>query len=794
MSAADILKKNAVPVLCRAALGALCLTVLFAVVSFYIRRAADWLDCSHVWFSVLRIVFFAFFALSALAPAAQRVRGEHGGRFLRALSGDALFFIALLLTLAVCRIPAVMWPSTLNPDEASFLTGAMALARSPVPWGSMNPFTTGPLHYCALAVLSWLGQPLDYFNARVLGLFLLSGALFFSGRALGCFMGRTQARLALVPALLLLCFVQIRDFLSFSSEVSSVFAGALLIWLLALAAVRRGAGYFFLAGLAAGALPLIKIQAAPLALLFAAALGALALLGRRGGQKARLTSLAAAGCAALPALTLALVTLTGNLRFFFEAFIMSNFGYARHSSSSGAVIIPKLEDVWDSFFYFDGMTVYIFCSLTLALTSFLAAAFPWLRKKLSRERVFWALFAAAWLAVSFYTAFAPGKFFAHYMVFLIPPLGCAPFLFLSLLIRRPARDILLVVFLMIFGGLTLFFFAADPNIFIRPAHYYDRSNITALSKFIKGLGFDGAKMCVWGWMPQYHVETGIPQGARDHETHGIYDQWNSSRKDYFIGEYLRDLRKNRPEIFIDAVTSGSFMYSDKSKYGPETAEPVFKYVTENYSRAAEIDGNIVYVAKDKTIPPPALTPAFDCSKEDTLLHESPERFYDILNGRPGKRNLTASSGDFSVHIVFYPERPQPVFGGALITNFNKGKGFDVSVLNSEDKIFVAVALGLGDAFAPEFLTLPLDPGRPHYIVLSRGGGRAEIFADGARVAGAAFSRYASGSGDPLCVGSSADPDRALNGKIYEVMILNRPSSPGETRRLADRVKEIYGEK
>jgi len=94
-------------------------------------------------------------------------------------------------------------------------------------------------------------------------------------------------------------------------------------------------------------------------------------------------------------------------------------------------------------------------------------------------------------------------------------------------------------------------------------------------------------VAIWGWAPGVYVLTGIPPATRDAIgfsviTKGPYQQ-------YFQDRFLGDLRSNPPDMFIDAVAVGAFLWWDwTANDGYESDPDVRKFVDDNYLPAGQL--------------------------------------------------------------------------------------------------------------------------------------------------------------------------------------------------------------
>jgi hypothetical protein len=105
----------------------------------------------------------------------------------------------------------------------------------------------------------------------------------------------------------------------------------------------------------------------------------------------------------------------------------------------------------------------------------------------------------------------------------------------------------------------------------------------------------GGRIAILGWAPEYAAETGAPLGTRDAISEYIFN--SGSLQDYYRQRYLRDMRTNRPELFLEATLPGDHGFTKPIPVNIDAFPELEELITENYRRIAEIDGMRLYVRK-----------------------------------------------------------------------------------------------------------------------------------------------------------------------------------------------------
>ena len=103
-------------------------------------------------------------------------------------------------------------------------------------------------------------------------------------------------------------------------------------------------------------------------------------------------------------------------------------------------------------------------------------------------------------------------------------------------------------------------------------------------------------MVVWGWMPEYYVQTNTIMSTRDNSIERLLLQ--TPYREYFRERFLSDLRAYPPLVFVDAVAPGAFVYQDRALHGIESFPAVEAFVRENYTEREEVGGVRIFVANN----------------------------------------------------------------------------------------------------------------------------------------------------------------------------------------------------
>jgi hypothetical protein len=465
-----------------------------------------------------------------------------------------------------------------------------------------------------LTAALWLGAPATWPTARIVLWAANCATLIFLYGSLRPFGTRSECQLALMPVVFFYAFAVNANFAHYSSETLSCTLISLCLYLLSIdgnggrtAPARR-----FLLGLAAGSIPFAKLQAAPIALLLVVAALLQALRRRpgdpRGASGRRGAAVLCLGAAVMPGLILGAVAAGGAFADFWKSYILASVAYA------GQERLPsKLKSVWylfaapSDFRYF---TLGVLALIAVALGATHALRQP-VEDRLRRPLV--VIVAQCLLTLACIAT--AGKTFLHYTLLLVPPLGLLPGLawfaakeapgardsreidrtratrsngdIVSSVGSRPIapssapppaasrRLSLAIVFALQAVMAARYIHAVETRVLPRgPAP------VSHVARHILSVREPGDQLSVWGWVPAYHVETGLIPATRDAVGHFVVSA--GPYQDYFRRRHLADLERSRPVFFVDAVATGMFGWGwgDGDKH--ESFPALARFVSENY--------------------------------------------------------------------------------------------------------------------------------------------------------------------------------------------------------------------
>ena len=509
--------------------------------------------------------------------------------------------VVLIAIISLLRLPWILFPHELNVDESQMLAQGMKFLVDPVPWRSVDGTSGGPLNSYLISAFLLLGIRPGYVFVHVLAnalvcLQLLTAHQTILRLSLG---SKKIAACGILPIILFYGFTSQADYLHYSSELLPALLLALaflcfVIWLDRHREASRASHclLLFLTGLALGAAPFCKLQALPIAAAIGVAAIAASLSDKRSSAKVlgRLSQ-ATAFCAGalLPAVAiLGLVGWAGALRDFWFSYVLGNVAYAGPLSWTRTIAhldwLAAPVRLWPLVLAGGLAVILLFYARSRSDTPAASRKDRW---------VFGSLLlygGAALFAVS-----RPTTFFHHYTILALHPITYLGVALLSSFVplldfRRQARlkitytlmstVVVVIVAVQIFSGISQVKASIGA-----PQSPDSNDRIAAVIENLKN-NWRVSSVAIWGWEPGVYVLTSMPPATRDAVGHFVISE--GPLQGYFRKRFLSDLRSKRPDLFIDAVAPGAFMWYWTPNEGYESDGELKGFVDENYIQVAEL--------------------------------------------------------------------------------------------------------------------------------------------------------------------------------------------------------------
>jgi len=506
-----------------------------------------------------------------------------------------VFLAAMLFISAFMRLPLFLYSLSVNPDESQMLAQGITLTIDPLMYRSVDPTTGGPVNSYLLALLGHLGAPLNFQLLHILSwlLGLLSVLGYYKTLQL-LLRSEALSQLAVIPALAFISLVQESNYVHYYSEIIAILLLTLNGYLLA-HWIRHRAFHWpavVIFGASSALIALCKIQALPLAFV----LGVWGLFILYSFQKPKFMLLMALSTLLVWSSWLFYMWHNGLLNDFLFYYIKANAELQMHFSArsyrSPLYLLVR----------FPIILVVLGRDIKYFLLPFFILAAVFLFQNFSKKTwlqtartnfYFWAMLAA-YAATVVAVLIRTGSFFAHHFNYFLLPCCLFIGLFLTQLGRAWRWAILatqMAYFVIFFVKLT----ATQSAINLYSTGISKKNQLSAVGKSILKYGKPGQYLVVWGWNCDYYVETQMPQGVN--ENHSVRSAMKHPLQAAYLKRYLMDLKRTKPAVFADAVTSKTLWMYDAKKYGHQNYPALNQYIAQNYVFKEMVDSVRIYARK-----------------------------------------------------------------------------------------------------------------------------------------------------------------------------------------------------
>lgn len=500
----------------------------------------------------------------------------------------AAMIAAMLLLVWAARIPFLR-DREYDIDTSTWLSAVIAINHYPDKlWTLLNYTDARPLTVFPLLAGSWVGMPVSYSSAEIIGLLLWTGTVLCLYQICKLFAGKSLS-LVVTWSLALFLGTICHIFAAYNSEHNSIFMLTAGVALFFLYVYRRweSPAIATLTGILLGSLVYAKFQNAPMGLLT----GAFLLLAMAQRQDWRNMVALIAGCLFPTIVVNVFYGTRGKLDVFWNNYFWNYFYYSFTTQFSSMPIAERFSPgrIIRFIFYATSSGLYV---VTLAA---LAVALPVLsfKKWSSGFRTNWipVVFTFLFLLLSIYAVLQSGNNFEHYKLFLFVPFLIFNALFLS--VSKPQVQKYAVALLLL-GGIAQ---TAVSLKYLDGTIAYDRR--TDIDKKVVGhiVRYTTASdpVVVWGWRDGLMVSSHRPMGYRD--VHTFHFSMKSPLVPNWTRDFLEDMEENKPKIFVEAMIPE---YSERGHlFLQHDKVPVVReYVQRHYRLVRELDGVKIFHRKE----------------------------------------------------------------------------------------------------------------------------------------------------------------------------------------------------
>ena len=294
--------------------------------------------------------------------------------------------------------------------------------------------------------------------------------------------------------------------------------------------------------------------------------------------------------------------------------------------------------------------------------------------------------------------------------------------------------------------------------------------------FIRSLTSPKGRIFVWGWTADPYLGSGRVTASRDLN---IFYQFLPEMTAYFRGRLLDDLRRNPPELIVDAIGLNSWAFVDNATYGLGQAPEIAQFVSNSYRHVADGYGERFFLRADLLTRADSVTLPKACARTAVRCIASPRRFYPEGVTTPVMDDLPPVEvpEHALIEVQFTPFGRQT--DNATILNNeavpHSFRGFRFQNMGGD---LYRLLLGLGDRWVLS-KPIPLGEGRPVWLSIEFAGTAVRIEANGKTMDTMHLSSPMAGAPGPITIGSWINGACRFSGTIqfFQIVDLGKGTSP-----------------
>lgn len=555
-------------------------------------------------FFTLKMTSIILFLLLMITVLWQHIFIIYRPKFVKILEKESVFLILLVGLIFICRLPYLFLNIELNPDESLMVAQSMKLSIDPIFWRDVDGVTGGPLlSYILLISKLFLGDLIDYSNARITGLVLISLSTICSYFAIKNFISKEAARVAILVMATFYAFATEADYIHYSSEhVSIAVISILLLIVSQITSYKKTNLLLFGTGFLIGLTPFTKLQCLPIIFVIG-----LLFLVKIYKDRGKLASFVGGGitCLILFLLYLHYYELYEN---FYYTYIKVNF-----LNDSKIAYNIRFEN-WRKYLFNTNLNFFDFkpifyTALIFMLFNALGTLFKISKIKDISSKTLFIFFL---VIASFFSILRTGRNYPHYLHFAVIPLV----FYIAYVISKyfvngneevnKSSRIMKILSLSIIVLLTFVDFAAYhfiSNSFKKETYNLSQNyySVTEESDYIASLLSEYEKITIWGWEPKIFIKSRTIQATRDaipyYAIGTLSFKVSSSVQEYYRNRFMSDLDGVKPELFIDATGPNNFSYRENYWNHDRSFPKLGTYIKRNYNFIGKIGNARMYKLK-----------------------------------------------------------------------------------------------------------------------------------------------------------------------------------------------------
>ncbi|MBE9462989.1 hypothetical protein ACFP1I_14690 [Dyadobacter subterraneus] len=477
-----------------------------------------------------------------------------------------------------------------NIDTSTWLSAVYTVNHYPEwIWTLLNYTDSRPLTVLPLIFVSKLGINVGYIVSECVGLVFWLTTTFLLYKIFDFFLSKQVSLILIWGFCLLIGTTFVSDYTAYNSEQLSV----LLLTACTYAYLtysydqwKSSWGILFF-GFAMGSLVYVKFQNVPMGIFISIALFIEVLVKKRYKSALILIS----GALILTIFINLYYYSKGSLMIFWNNYFWNYFYYAYTTQFSDVPISDRfnLVRIFRFIYFYDDSKWYYLSITIVAIVGIIANVVKRQPTTARQKQIFF--FSLLYIFVSLYAVLQSGNSFAHYKLYLWVPVT----LFTGIIIALSPTKIqkYCLIFFIISSA-----FIAGKNLLNKEKNLLaDHSDLDQkIIASIRRNSRSGEPVVVWGWRDQLYVRAQRPMGYRD--AHSFHFALKSRLIPYWTIDFLHDIRKNKPSVFIDVTQPEGYSTFAKILSPHYNIPQIREYINKYYSLIENIEGVRIYKLKN----------------------------------------------------------------------------------------------------------------------------------------------------------------------------------------------------
>ncbi|WP_137343601.1 hypothetical protein [Dyadobacter frigoris] len=476
-----------------------------------------------------------------------------------------------------------------NIDTSTWLSGMHTVNHYPAwLWTLLNYTDSRPLTVLPLVLVSKLGINVGYVVSECIGLIFWLATTFFLYKIFDLFLSKQTSLILIWGFCLLIGTTFVSDYTAYNSEQLSVLmlTASTYAYLSYCDGQWKNNPGLLVFGILMGSLVYVKFQNVPMGIFITTALLIEILIQKR--WKSALILIIGG---LLPTILINLYYFSqGSLMIFWNNYFWNYFYYAYTTQFSDVPIGDRFNLVRIfRFIYFYDDSKWYFLAATIIISLGVIANVIKRQPTSARQKNFF-FFSLLYIFVCLYAILQSGNSFGHYKLYLWVPVTLFTGIIISI---SPAivQKYCLLFFLVsgtIIAGKNLLL--KEKSLLAIHAHL-DQKIIASIRKNSR----HDEPVVVWGWRDQLYVRAQRPMGYRD--AHSFHFALKSRLIPYWTTDFLNDIRKNKPSVFVDVTQPEGYSTFAKILSPHNNIPQIRNYVNKYYSLIENIEGVRIYKRK-----------------------------------------------------------------------------------------------------------------------------------------------------------------------------------------------------